>query len=147
MELAKTAEGDADRRKEYIRTFRTKIVLGALLSFASLDTWIRWSDRWYSRCHDGSSRYVTIPAGRGHFYGELYRREDICEGIPVQYDDMKVFVSKGYDLYLKRLYGDYRKIPEEADREKHVFFAPFYLHAQNTDNPAQSAGITDRGRS
>ncbi len=129
------------------RKLRTKIVLGALLSFASLDTWIRWSDRWYSRCHDGSSRYVTIPAGRGHFYGELYRREDICEGIPVQYDDMKVFVSKGYDLYLKRLYGDYRKIPEEADREKHVFFAPFYLHAQNTDNPAQSAGITDRGRS
>ena len=121
-------------------TFRTKIVLGALLSFASLDTWIRWSDRWYSRCHDGSSRYVTIPAGRGHFYGELYRREDICEGIPVQYDDMKVFVSKGYDLYLKRLYGDYRKIPEEADREKHVFFATVLSACAEYGQPCAKRG-------
>ena len=56
---------------------------------------------------------------------------------------MKVSVSKGYDLYLQRLYGDYRKIPEEADRERHVFFAPFYLHAQSADSPAQSGDSQD----
>ena len=42
------------------------------------------------------------------------------EGRPLQ-------VAKNYDGYLRRLYGDYRKIPKKSRQEKHVFFAPFYL--------------------
>lgn len=131
MQLVRAGEDEASR--QYERTFRLKIALGWCLSFASLDWWIRRADRWYSMCHDEHSRYVTVPSGRGHFYGELYRREDVCEYVPMAYDGGTKMVPAAYDMYLTRMYGDYMTIPAEADREQHIFFAPFYLTTPTAD--------------
>lgn len=127
MNLIDHAKNDPKEVAEYRRAFRTKIFLGFLLSWLSLDQWIHAADRWYSLCHDENSRYVSVPSGRGHFFGELYLRSGFCETVDVMYDGKLRKVAKNYDEYLSRMYGDYMTIPKEAKREKHVFFAPFYL--------------------
>ncbi len=121
---------DRDMRR-YKAVFRTKIILGFLLSWMSLDSWISLADKWYSMCHNSQSEYVTVPSGRGHFFGELYKRKDVCEYADMEYDQTVKKVPKNYNLYLKRMYGDYMQVPEKADREQHIFFAPFYLHEGN----------------
>ncbi len=133
MELINTAtEGD---RLQYRRVFRIKIFLGFLFSFRSLDAWTRSADQWYSRCHNGHSKYVTIPSGKGHFFRECYLREDVCKTVPMEYDGTIRQVPGNYDLYLRRMYGKYMEIPQKKDLEKHIFFAPFYLQ-EDSDSSA-----------
>ncbi len=117
--------GDLD--DEYRKVFRTKIFLGFLIAWLSLDTWTRILDHWYSLCRNENSKYVTVPSGRGHFFGELYMRDAFCETVPMLYDGKERKVCRDYDTYLRRMYGDYMTIPKEEEQEKHVFFAPFYL--------------------
>ena len=109
------------------RIFRIKIAAGAVFSFFDLDRWTRITDRWYSRCKDETGRYVAVPAGRNHFYGELYLRSELCRTIQMPYEGRMQPVPAEWDAYLKRLYGDYMLIPEDAGKEKHIFYAPFKL--------------------
>lgn len=134
MELASSIE-DPDEREHYRKVFRTKIRIGQLTAFRSLDGWTRHCDRVYGRCKNSSSRYVTMPSGRGHFFRELYKREELLPGIPMAYEDTEYLVPAQYDRYLTRLYGDYMQIPSEDQREKHVFFAPFQLNTERPVDP------------
>ena len=111
--------------KRLRRVFRTKIAIGAVFSFFDLDRWTKIADRWYSYCKDGTSSYVAVPAGRNHFYGELYLRNELCETAQMPYEGRMQPVPAEWDAYLKRLYGDYMLIPEDAGKEKHIFYAPF----------------------
>ena len=124
--LAQAIE-DPEERKSVLRTFRIKIALGTLTAFRSTDAWTKATDRMYARCRESDSRYVTIPSGKGHFFGELYLREQLLPGIPVDYDGSQRPVPPDCDGYLRRLYGDYRKLPTEEQKESHIFFAPFQL--------------------
>ena len=38
----------------------------------------------------------------------------------MQFEGQQFYVSKGYDIYLKNLYGDYMTIPKEEQRHIHV---------------------------
>ena len=125
-ELFDTARSREEDR-QFRLVFRIKIAIGALLSFCSLDDWIRAADRWYSMCHNTHTKYVTVPSGRGHFFGELYLRKDMEETVDVVYDGKPRKLPAGYDLYLTRMYGDYMQVPPEHEREKHIIFPPFYL--------------------
>jgi lipopolysaccharide cholinephosphotransferase len=126
MELVRSIDDPAER-EQYEKVFCTKIALGRLTSFVSLDGWTRHCDRVYRSCRNSRSMYVTMPSGRGHFWRELYRREEILPGTPMQYEDTNYPVASDYDAYLTRLYGNYGEIPSVEKREKHVFFAPFRL--------------------
>ncbi len=114
-------------RRKYERVFRIKIALGFVGSFVSLDGWTQFCDRMYSACGNANSQYVVMPSGRGHFFRERYLRRDILPGQPMAYASTSYLVPADYDVYLTRLYGDYKQIPAEDKREKHVFFAPFQL--------------------
>lgn len=127
MQLLRDATNPPEELTGYRRAFRIKIMLGFFLAWMPLDGWIHAADRWYGMCRNEHSTYVSVPAGRGHFFGELYRREDFVETTDMLYAGRPLKVAKNYDLYLRRLYGDYHKIPKDADKEQHVFFAPFYL--------------------
>lgn len=103
-----------------------KCGIGFLLSWRSLDTWVRKADRWYSRCKDRKSSLIDIPSGRNHF-AELYPRSVICEKTEMDFEDIKAACPAGYDAYLTKMYGDYRKMPRHGEEEHHVYYKPFYL--------------------
>jgi lipopolysaccharide cholinephosphotransferase len=65
---------------------------------------------------------VVIPSGRKHFFGEIYERKKFLETEPVEFEGQTFLISKDYENYMTRLYGDYRTLPPEKDREHHVIY-------------------------
>ena len=121
-------ETDPERKKNWKKVFRLKILTGRVFSFFPLDTWTHLTDRWYHLCRNHRSRYVSVPSGRRHFFGELYLRDGFVNTVEMPYEGEPRPVPSDYDGYLRRMYGDYHVIPKEENREKHVFFKPFYLN-------------------
>ncbi len=103
------------------RVVRLKGFIGML--FAPAHKW------WYNRiqhclacCKREDSKYVVIPSGRKHFFGEVYQRNIYLETVTMPFEKHFFQVSKDFDHYLKMLYGDYRKLPPEGQREHHVIY-------------------------
>lgn len=51
---------------------------------------------------------------------ERIRKSDFEERCLMQFEGQQFYVSKGYDIYLKNLYGDYMTIPKEEQRHIHL---------------------------
>lgn len=103
--------------------FKFKIGIGFLLSWISIDKMTHVWNNINSMCKNNDSRYVSVPVGRKHFFGELYEREKFCKTVLHEFEgkNRKFPVCIDYDAYLKHMYGDYMKIPKEEDRETHIF--------------------------
>ncbi|MDO4623544.1 MAG: LicD family protein [Eubacteriales bacterium] len=108
--------------KEARKLFRMKIRIGRLLAWRSADRWAQRTQAWYSMCRNNHSRYVSVPSGRNHYFGEIYKREDFVETTTAEFEGNRWPVPKAIDAYLTHMYGDYRKIPPEDKREKHMLF-------------------------
>ena len=109
-------EGNDALRSSFVKKAR----LGKIVSFLTLDQMSMLAYRVYSLCHNDNSRYVTIPSGRKHFFGELYLRSDMCRAQESDFEGRKIPIPFGYQKYLYALYGDsYMQIPPETDREQH----------------------------
>ena len=100
---------------------RMKGMIGCL--FAPMHAW------WYRRiqlsfqkCKEETSDFVVIPSGRRHFFGEIYQRNKYLETVPVQFEQMMFPITRDYESYLTRLYGDYMTLPPEEQREHHVLY-------------------------
>ena len=108
-------------------SFFLKITIGRALSFAGIDAWRRFALKCYRLCNNNRSTYVTTPAGRKHFFGELYLRKDFLRLTLLPFAGRKRPCTADYQTYLTRLYGDYLRIPKPEEREKHSFFKPYSL--------------------
>lgn len=106
---------------------KIKTVFGFLISFKSMDYWVTKGDRCHAKCKDENSRYVTVPTGRKHFKGEMYERESYLKERRIGFGAYDLRCPGNLEDYLQRMYGDYNKIPEEADREHHIYMEPFKL--------------------
>lgn len=108
-------EGD----DKYTRTIKIKAFIGKLFSFFSLNRWLRISKKVMSLCKNENSKYITVPTGKRHFFGEMYERGDI---FPVKYkkfENIELPVANKNEKYMSKMFGDYMKIPKPEDREKH----------------------------
>ncbi len=103
------------------RSMRIKQLIGAPVALFPR-AFYRHVQRLMRKCSDTNSTYVTIPSGRGHFFGELYERAVLLETEKMDFAGEKLSVTKNYDRYLTRLYGDYRTLPPEEKRERHVLY-------------------------
>ena len=109
-------------------SFRLKMIIGCALAALPLGFWVALWDKWNGICRNQDSRYVTIPVGRRHFFGELALRAETVETREVTFEGRKVKCPAGLENYMTRLYGpDYMTPPPEDKREKHVVFEPFVL--------------------
>lgn len=127
----------AGDNKKLAAVLKTKIFIGRLISFRSLDKWAAKTQRCYSRCKNNKSVYVSVPAGRRHYFGEMYKRADFAEPSKVSFEGHMWNVPRDYDAYLKNMYGDYMKIPEISQREEHVAFEikfPEDMKNESNDN-------------
>ena len=102
------------------KKFRTKVRIGWVFSFASLHAWTGLYDRWNAICRDEDSEFVTVPTGRKHFFGELYRRSDFAEATTGTFEDIDVKIPREWDRYLTHMYGDYMTIPPKEKQERHL---------------------------
>lgn len=110
----------AKGNEEATKAFKNKIFIGKLLSFLTLRRWVLICNGWNSICKNNNSEYVTVPAGRNHFFGETYKRKDFCEYTRCKFEGRNWKIPKEYDKYLKHMYKDYMQIPDEKHREHHV---------------------------
>ena len=101
------------------KAVKLKNFLGMFFSFLPLRKWLLITDHWMSRCKDENSKQMTIPTGRGHFWGELYQREIIFPAQKIQFEDREYMTFHKVKEYLRILYGDYMQIPPEDKRERH----------------------------
>lgn len=103
------------------KVFEFKIAIGRLLSFASVRRWAIMTHKVYSLCKNRNSKYVCIPTGRKHYFGEIYLREGMINTVKMPFEGHEWNVAKDYDNYFKVLYGlDYMTPPPVSDRESHV---------------------------
>lgn len=108
--------------EETIKPIRLKARIGALASFASVDWWLKLWDRWNALCSGLLSDYVTIPAGRAHYFGELHRRDVFFPTASGTFENLEVPLPGNADAFLKGLYGEnYMTPPPLSERETHTF--------------------------
>lgn len=97
-----------------------KVRIGRVFSWMSLDSISRLTCHVYSMCKNDNSKYVTIPSGRKHYFGEVQLRENLCETVEMKFEDVDVKIPKGYKKYMQGLYGNtYMSIPPLQKREQH----------------------------
>ncbi|HHG7464329.1 LicD family protein [Streptococcus pneumoniae] len=106
--------------KEIRLVFRIKLILGFLTSFISLRQFTRLTERIYSLCKNNESRYLSVPSGRKHYFGEMFIREDMQLTRKLNFEGHKWNVPNNIEHYLTVMYGDYMKIPAVEDRESHI---------------------------
>lgn len=101
--------------------FELKINIGRLLSFASVRRWAIITNWCYGLCKNDHSKYVSIPAGRKHYFGEMYLREGMVNTVDMEFEGRRWAVPRDYDAYFKALYGpDYMTPPPPEKRERHI---------------------------
>lgn len=105
---------------ELIKAYRVKVSIGFALSFLSVKRWVNITNACYMSCKKHNSKYISIPAGRKHFFGEIYLREGMVKTVPHYFEQYQWRIPKDFDHYLKKLYGDYMKIPPEEKQETHI---------------------------
>ena len=101
--------------------FTVKCAIGFCLSFATYETWARWLDYWHSCCKDEQSEYVSIPADCRHYFGELNRRDLLCEVAPILFNGRTCYVPCDADSYLRPIYGDYMQTPPPEKQERNCY--------------------------
>ncbi len=106
--------------KKVRRVFNIKICIGKFLSICSLQWWAVNTQRCYALCKNSSSKYVTIPAGRKHYFGETLLRTVFGKPVDCDFEGHRWKIPQNAHAYLSNLYGDYMKIPTVEDRESHV---------------------------
>lgn len=105
------------------RVIRFKIILGRFLSFLTVEKWTSLWDRWNALVNDASSRFVTVPVGRKHYFGELHHRTTYFPTRKVKFDHLQIPVPNKVDKYLTALYGtDYMTPPSVDRQETHVVY-------------------------
>lgn len=102
-----------------LRVVKKKLAIGSCFSFLSLIRWLRVTEKILSCCHRPDSKYVSIPSGRKHYFGELYTRQSFFPPRKIGYDGHSYYIMNDPSEYLEKLYGDYMTIPPEKDREYH----------------------------
>ncbi len=108
-------------KRELRRIFRVKIAFGLPLSLFSVTQWAVLTQKCYGLCRNDSSVHVVVPAGRKHYFGEMYRREDFVETAEMDFAGHRWKVPKAYDRYLRHMYGEnYMRLPPPEKREGHI---------------------------
>lgn len=115
-----------DKRAEYKEvkseiSMKLKCTAGFVLGFVRIEKWAKWTDKWHSICHDEKSEYVGTPADDRHYFGEIYKRSDMCRYVKAEFEGRKVLLPYFYDKYLGGRYGNYMDMPPENKRVRNAY--------------------------
>lgn len=105
--------------KKAVQMIRIKAALGKLLSFRSITKWCLSIEKWAGMCRDDTSKYITVPGGKKHFFGEIYERKVFFPPKETEFEGKKFFVVGDAHSYLTKFFGNYMEIPPVEKRERH----------------------------
>ena len=105
--------------EKYSKNIKRKSALGKILSVIKLNTWLRISKKVMMMCKNENSKYISVPTGKKHFWGEMYERKNIFPAQYKKFENIELPVAKENEVYMSKMFGDYMKIPKPEDREKH----------------------------
>ena len=95
--------------------------MGGLSAILSINVWTKLTNKVCALCKNNNSKYVSIPGGRKHYFGEMYIRKDFCEKRPILFEGRIWYIPKDVETYFRALYGDgFRIAPPPEKREKHI---------------------------
>ena len=106
---------------EFIKAAKIKIAIGRIASCKSMEWWSRTLVKTYSQCKNEQSEYVVVPAGRGHYCKEIYRRDGVVETRKELFEGTMFDVPKDAEGYLTHHYGEWKRIPDSQHRERHAY--------------------------
>ena len=106
--------------EEALKGYRKRFTVGRLFSFRDVHAWVKTYAHVDGLCHDDHSKYVTIPTGMQMYFGELMPRDKIFPTVRHEFCGRQWKVPHDADAYLTRLYGDWRQLPPEDKRERHL---------------------------
>ena len=113
--------------KGFMSAIKKKAFVGKIHSRKSIDDIVKKADRFNGKYRNDSSTYVTVPTGRRHFFGELRKRSVLLPSGKHNFEGRSLPVPNNPEEYLTKLYGSYKNIPDQNDREKHTYFEPFVI--------------------
>lgn len=116
-----------ERLLEYIsdheirRSIEFKACIGKLLfDRCRPRKWYFLCERWAKKVVDAQPEYMAVSSGRGHYFGERYKREKLFPAIERTFEGIGVCMAKDNDYLLSVLYGPkYILPPKESEREVH----------------------------
>ena len=97
--------------------YKIRMVTGAIFSFYSAEKWFQVFD---SFVQGKKNNIVTVAAGRKKYCGEAFQYNIFFPLQKATFAGRVIYIYNDIDVYLKRLYGNYMKIPDVKDREKHL---------------------------
>ena len=97
--------------------YRIRMLIGTVFSFRSAEKWFKTFDKFIQGKKSG---HITVAAGREKYRGAYYPVDVFYPPKLVPFEDRKMYIVNKVDVYMGRLYGDYMKIPEKKNREKHL---------------------------
>lgn len=106
--------------KKARRSVKLLIFIGKLFWFKSLESWLKTTVKCYSKVKNSNSKYIVVPSGTQHYFGELYLRDKMCTTKEVPFEDTFFPIPEDSDYYLKIRYGDYMTVPPVEERRNHV---------------------------
>ena len=107
--------------------YRIRMLVGTVFSFRSAEKWFASFDRFIRGRESG---HITVAAGREKYRGAYYPVDTFFPPKLVPFEDRKIYIVNREDIYMSRLYGDYMKIPDEKDREKHLCLKLDFEHSR-----------------
>ena len=97
---------------------RIRSLTGKVFSFRKPENWFNAVDR--SVRYPKKTSLITIAVGRGHYFGELSRRDAFYPPQEKAFREHLFHAPKDTEGYLLKMYGNtYMELPKEEDRESH----------------------------
>lgn len=95
--------------------------IGLLFDRGDKRKWYKRCEKWQGKLRNPTSQYVAVSCGRGHYFGETYKRSRIFPLQETDFEKRKYYIPGDIAHLLTKLYGkDYIK-PISSDKiEKHA---------------------------
>lgn len=104
------------------RAVKNRAIFAFFFSFLNLEQWLKLTDWVFTLCKNVNSKYIVIPSGNGHYFGELYLRNKMQNLRQIDFECERYFVPEDADYLLRTRYSEnYMDLPAEQDRERHAF--------------------------
>lgn len=107
---------------EVKKKVRLRDAFSIFFRFRSIEKWIAIADRYFGKINNPKSVRICCPSGAKHYFGEIYRRKDMCRYKLMPFEDREFPVYVGVHRIMRKRYGDsYMQLPPESKRERHAF--------------------------